>query len=157
VFGPGDVNFNAGSYIRAIAGGLVLLYPPGGTNCVHVDAVVAGHLAAMDRGRPGERYVLGGENLTYREMFGVIADVLGRPRPLLPLPYPVALGAARLVDAVAGVSGLRPRVSAEAVRAGRHLLFYASAKAAKDLALPFIPFRRAVEDAVAWYRRHGLL
>jgi dihydroflavonol-4-reductase len=157
IFGPGDVNFNAGSYIRVIAKSPLPFYPEGGTNCVHVDAVVAGHLAAFERGRPGERYVLGGENVTYREMFMIIAEVLGRPRPRFEIPYSAALAAATLLDLVARPLRLRLRVSAEAVRAGRHLLFYSSAKARRELDLPFIPFRRAVEDAVRWYRAHGML
>ena len=78
VFGAGDVNTNAGSYILAMARFPMLFYPRGGVSCTHI--------AALYRGRPGQRYILGGENLTYREIFSIIADVLGRQGPGRPYP-----------------------------------------------------------------------
>ena len=154
VFGPGDIHRNAGSYILAIQKGPVFFYPGGGANVVHVEAVVEGHWAAFDRGRPGQRYILGGENLTYREIFTTIADVLGRPRPRLAIPRPAALAAARLVEAGARITGRRAKLSVEAVRGGYLKLFYSSAKAERELGLRRIPFRRAVEEAAEWYARH---
>ncbi len=154
VFGPGDIHRNAGSYILAIQKGPVFFYPGGGANVVHVAAVLAGHLAAFDRGRAGQRYILGGENLTYREIFATIAEVLGRPKPRLAVPYPAAWTAAGLVEAAAEISGRPARLSVEAVRAGYLKLFYSSAKAERELGLPRIPFRRAVEEAADWYARN---
>ena len=157
VFGPGDLHFNAGSYIRAIARGGVFFYPEGGTNCVHVEAVVQGHMAAFERGRPGERYILGGENLTYRAMFETIAEVLGKPRPRIKIPYPLSMTVAFFAETLSALLAIRSRLSPEAVRAGRYRLFYSNAKARRELDLPEIPFRKAIVDAVRWYREKGLL
>ncbi|MBW1872590.1 MAG: NAD-dependent epimerase/dehydratase family protein [Deltaproteobacteria bacterium] len=157
VFGPGDVNLNAGSYIMAIAKAPVWFYPPGGTNCVHVDAVVAGHIAALQSGRAGERYILGGENLYYREVFSIIADVLGRPRPKFSMPtYPLVL-ASSLIEKLSALLGFDTKIAAEAAKAGQHTFFYSSEKARRELNLEMIPFRRAVEEAVAWYRQENIL
>ena len=157
VFGPGDVNCNAGSYILAIAGAPVLFYPAGGTNCVHIDAVVAGHLAAFEKGRPGERYILGGENLTYREMFSIIAALLGRPTPRLRLPALPSIAAAGAIEIATSALGIRSRLTFEAARAGGIKFFYSSDKARLELGLPFISFRAAAKDAIDWYRAEGYL
>ncbi len=154
VFGPGDIHRNAGSYILAIQKSPVFFYPGGGANVVPIATVVAGHLAAFDRGRPGQRYILGGENLTYRQIFTTIADVLRRPTPRFAVPYPAAMAAARLIEAGSRISGRPARLSVEAVRAGYLKLFYSSAKAERELGLPRLPFRRAVEEAADWYARH---
>ncbi len=157
VFGPGDVNVNAGSYITAIAKAPVWFYPPGGTNCVHIDAVVAGHMAAMKNGRAGEKYILGGENLYYREIFSIIADVLGRPRPRFSMPNYLLVLASSLIEKLAALSGFETKIAAEAAKAGEHTFFYSSEKARRELNLKMIPFRRAVEEAVAWYRQEYIL
>jgi dihydroflavonol-4-reductase len=151
------VNANAGSYILTLAKTPLLFYPAGGTNCVHVDSVVDGHIAAFEKGRPGERYILGGENLHYREMLAIIADVLGRPRPRFAIPARPSVLAASLLERIADLLGSNLKLSAEAARAGGLRFFYSSDKARRELGLEDIPFRRAVEDAVAWYRKEGYL
>lgn len=157
VFGPGDLNVNAGSYILAIAKAPVLFYPEGGTNCVHIDVVVAGHIAAYEKGRPGHRYILGGENLTYREMFSTIAGLLGKPAPWLRLPTSLSVISAGLIETFSPKLSEKTRISSSAARAGRINFFYSSDKARQELGLEHIPFRLAVEDAVAWYRKEGFL
>ena len=157
VFGPGDINRNAGSYILALARMPVLVCPTGGTNCVHIDNVVEGHIAAYERGKPGERYILGGENLTYRQVFSTIADVLGRRRPVLALPTGPGILAAATIELISDLSGIDTRLSAEAARAGGRKFFFSSEKARRELGIEPIPFRRAVEEAVEWYRREGFL
>ena len=157
VFGPGDINANAGSYILAIAHTPMLFYPEGGTNCVHVDAVISGHIAAMEKGRPGERYILGGENLTYQEIFTLIARLLGRPRPRFKLPTGLAVFAAHWIETLGGRWGFQTKLAAEAARAGQYRFFYSSQKAIDELALPEIPFSLAAEEAIGWYRKEGLL
>jgi dihydroflavonol-4-reductase len=155
VFGAGDIHFNAGGYIRAVRRMPVLFHPAGGANCVHVDAVAEGHIAAFFMGRPGQRYILGGENLSYREMFATIASVLRRPRLLIPVPYPAAVASAALIATAASITGFSFRLSPQSVRAGYLKLYYSSAKAADELGLRLLPFRKAVEDAAAWYARTG--
>ncbi|GAB4297359.1 MAG: SDR family oxidoreductase [Myxococcota bacterium] len=157
VFGGGDVNFNAGEYIRASAKGLLLFYPEGGTNCVHISAVVAGHISAFEKGRAGERYILGGENLSYREIFETIADVLGTRKPILKAPYLLTAAISYLAEISSEKEGGKTKLALEAAKAGRYKLFYSSAKAERELGLPAIPFRAAVEDAVEWYRKEGML
>jgi dihydroflavonol-4-reductase len=155
VFGAGDLHSHAGGYIRAAQKWPVLFYPGGGANCVHVKAVVEGHLAAFFKGRPGQRYILGGENLTYREIFATIADVLKLPRLLVPIPLPAALACARPLGLLARAAGIPNALSAEAVRAGYLKLYYSSAKAERELGLRRVPFREAVEEAAAWYAQTG--
>jgi dihydroflavonol-4-reductase len=157
VFGPGDVNRNAGSYILAIARAPVLFYPEGGTNCVHIDAVVAGQVAAFEKGRSGERYILGGENLTYREIFSIIAGLLGRRAPRFRLPALPSMAAAAAIEIASSILGVRSRLALEAARASRIKFFYSSDKARRDLGLPSIPFRLAARDAIEWYRAQGYL
>jgi dihydroflavonol-4-reductase len=157
VFGPGDVNANAGSFILAAARLPVIACPPGGTNCVHIDAVTRGHLAAYERGRAGERYILGGENLTYREMFRIIAEALGRRLRILAVPPAPAVVLAFLLERAADVAGIDMPLSADAARAGSLRLYYSSRKARQELALPFLPFRLAAREAVEWYRAEGFL
>ena len=157
VFGPGDVNANAGSFILAAARLPALACPPGGTNCVHIDAVTQGHLAAYERGRAGERYILGGENLTYGEIFRIIAETLNRrPRILTLRPAP-AVALAFLLERAADAAGFNVPLSADAARAGCLRLYYSSRKAEKELALPSLPFRLAAREAVDWYRAEGFL
>jgi len=157
VFGAGDVNVNAGSFILAAARLPVIACPAGGTNCVHIDAVARGHLAAYERGRAGERYILGGENLTYRDMFRTMAGILERRPRLLPLPPAPAVALAFLIERAADLSRLGTRISADAARAGSLRLFYSSRKAEEELGFSSPPFRLAVREAVEWYRSEGYL
>ncbi|HEY3359708.1 MAG TPA: NAD-dependent epimerase/dehydratase family protein, partial [Polyangia bacterium] len=82
MFGPHDVNLNGAGYVALIARSPLVAPPPGGTSVVHVADVARGHLLALERGRVGRRYVLGGDPVSYRELFGWIATALGRPAPL---------------------------------------------------------------------------
>jgi len=86
VYGPGDVSLNSGALMQKVAGSVVLPVPPGGSNAVDVDDVVAGIIAAGERGQSGRRYALGGCNLRYRAIFATIASVIGRRVTLVPLP-----------------------------------------------------------------------
>jgi dihydroflavonol-4-reductase len=158
-FGPGDLRFNAGEYIRQSARGLLLAAPCGGTNVVHVEDVARGHLLALERGARGGRYILGGENLSYRELFAMIALEVGSRPPLLELPRPFLLGAARLSGALRALSGNRlelPLEEGHAVAANSRL-YYSSAHAERDLGYTHRPAREAIRDAVAWYRARNLL
>lgn len=156
-FGPGDVNHNAGTYILQCARGTLKAAPSGGTSVVHVDDVARGHLLALERGARGGRYVVGGENLTYRRLFTLIAEILGVSPPAVTLP-------AGLMGAVAGASDwLRSRLgaplplSAGLARAASSRLFYSSDHARRELGYTFRPAQDAIADAVTWYRAEGLL
>jgi dihydroflavonol-4-reductase len=145
LFGPGDVNFNAGTYVRAVATGWALIAPPGGTTAAHVDDVAGGHLLALERGRRAERYVLGGDPISYRDLFAEIARALGRRPPVATAPAIVLRATARL----APFAGVLAAASAK--------LYYSSAKAQRELGWTWRPVREAVEDAVAWYRERGIV
>jgi len=158
VLGPGDLNFVSGSTIRAAVRGQLRILPPGGSNLVHVQDVVAGHIAAAERGRTGERYILGGENLTHRRAAEIIAAVTGAPPPLLTLPAWSLPIVARLIDAFNAVTRTRdPLVTGDQVRLGAQYFYYNCSKAIRELGLPQTPFRQAVADAWHWYRAHKLL
>lgn len=157
VIGAGDHYMVSGSMIVEFARGHMPAVPPGGVCVVDVDAVVAGHLAAAERGRVGERYILGGENLSHRQIAQTIADVLGKPAPRLVAPAWALRPLALAVDGFNRVSPRQPIISGEQVRLSAVNFFFDSGKAVRELGYPIMPFRGAVEKACAWYAAHGYL
>jgi dihydroflavonol-4-reductase len=157
MFGPGDLNFNAGTYVRLCARGVLLAAPAGGTSVVHVEDVARGHLLALDRGATGERYILGGENLTYRQLFGLIAAEVGRRPPLFTLPPGPLRALGRIADRLHHWTAVRAAFSEGVAVAGASELFYSSGKAQRELGYSHRPARQAVADAVRWYRQQRLL
>ena len=127
-----------------------------GLNLVDVKECARGHVAALERGRSGERYILGGENLTLKQILDKLAVITGLPSPKVKLPYAVAL-ASGLVDTV--VTGLllrrEPRVTLDAVRMGRKKMFVSSAKAARELGWKTVPVEGALRRAVEWFQANG--
>ena len=155
MFGPWDVNDNGGTYIKLAALGVLRAAPPGGTSVVHVDDVARGHMLAMEQGRPGRRYILGGENLTYRRLFALIASELGRPGPRFTLPIMAAAPLARLSDRVRQRTGLPLKLQEGQLVATSSRLFYSSDRAREELGYTFRPAREAMRDAVRWYLETG--
>ena len=119
-----------------------------GLNIVHVDDVAAGHLAAAERGRVGERYILGGENLPLAAILAEVARVVGRPPPRLRVPYAVAYPVAAGAELVARITGREPFVTLDGVRMARKKMYFTSAKAARELGCDPRPARAAIADAV---------
>ncbi len=157
LFGPWDVNFNAGSYIKAAARGFLLAAPTGGTSVVHVDDVARGHLLALEKGRSGERYILGGENLTYQRLFSLIASELGRTGPRFTLPLGRLRRVGRLADQLRERAGLPIPLQEGLLVVASSRLFYSSRKAEEELGYSSRPAQKAIADAVAWYRDEGLI
>jgi len=157
VYGAGDHNLISGSMVLEFARRSVPLVPAGGLCVADVDAVVQGHLVAAERGRVGERYILGGENLTYLEIATDICAVVGRRPPRATVPAWTLPPAALAVDALNRLHIGPPVVSGEQIRMAGLNVFYDSAKAVRELSYPLLPFRRAVETAYRWYREHGYL
>ncbi len=156
IIGPRDHHFISGSLIRAVYRRQVPVAPPGGTNYVAVEDVVAGHLAAIQRGRPGERYILAGENLTYREMFRIVAEVVGVPPPRWTLPRPLVGPLALAVDLLNRVWPGHLPIDGNQIRLSGRFLYFDGSKARQELGLgPPTPFREAVRAAFQWYREHG--
>ncbi|MGE0406046.1 MAG: hopanoid-associated sugar epimerase [Candidatus Korobacteraceae bacterium] len=128
-------------------------YVDTGLNLVDVGEVALGHLAAFEKGRPGERYILGGENLTLKQILDQLALLTGLPSPTIRLPYAVALGFGMLDTLVEGMVLKRePRASLDSVRMGRKKMFVTSAKAERELGWRVVPAGPALRRAVEWFR-----
>jgi dihydroflavonol-4-reductase len=156
--GPGDVKPTpTGQVVLDAASGRMPAYVDTGLNIVHVDDVAAGHLLAFHRGKSGERYILGGEDMTLREILGEIARIVGRKPPRIRLPYAAVLPIAHLAEAFARVSGRSGRLTLEGVRMSRKRMFFSSAKAIRELGYGWRPPVEAFEDAVRWFRERGLI
>jgi dihydroflavonol-4-reductase len=156
--GPRDVKPTpTGRIVLDAACGRTPAYVDTGLNIVHVDDVAAGHLLAFERGRIGERYILGGADMTLREVLSQIAELVGRKPPRIRLPLAAVLPVAFLAEAYANVSGRTTRISVESVRMARKRMFFSSAKAVRDLGYSSRPARAAFEDALTWFRGRGLL
>jgi dihydroflavonol-4-reductase len=128
-----------------------------GLNLVHVDDVAAGHLLARERGRIGERYVLGGQDAALSEMLGVIAGLTGRPAPRVRLPITPLYPLAEVAEAVARVTRREPFLTRDALTMARHHRYFSSAKAEHELGYSARPYAEALRDAVAWFAQHGYL
>lgn len=155
--GPGDVKPTpTGRMIVEAASGRIPAFVDTGLNIVHVDDVAAGHLLAEERGAVGERYILGGENLTLAEILACIARLTGRKPPTLKLPipavWPIALGAEAWATALGGT----PRVTRDELRMARKTMFFSSAKAGRALGYRARPAQEALAEAVAWFRAAGM-
>jgi dihydroflavonol-4-reductase len=156
--GPGDLKPTpTGQLVLDAAAGRMPAYVDTGLNVVHVDDVAAGHLLAYERGRVGERYILGGQDMSLREILGLIAALVGRKPPRLRLPYGVVLPIAYLAEGYAKLSGRSGRITLEGVRMSRKRMYFSSAKAVRELGYQWRPPLLAFEDAIRWFREQGLL
>ena len=126
-----------------------------GLNVVHVRDVARGHILAAQRGRPGERYVLGHANLTLLEIFQALSRLTGLAAPRFRVPYAVAWLAAAGMEGVARLTGGPPAVPLTAVRMARKRMFFSADKAVRELGLPQTPVERALGDAVDWFMARG--
>ncbi|HEV8642678.1 MAG TPA: hopanoid-associated sugar epimerase [Methylomirabilota bacterium] len=126
-----------------------------GLNVVHVRDVARGHLLAAERGRVGEKYILGHANLPLAEIFRLLADIAGLRPPWLRIPYAIAWLAAAGMEGAARLTRRRPQVSLTAVRMARKRMFFSPAKAVRELGLPQTDVREALVDAVEWFSEHG--
>jgi dihydroflavonol-4-reductase len=156
--GPGDVKPTpTGQMVMDAAAGRMPAYVDTGLNIVHVDDVAAGHLLALERGRNGERYILGGQDMTLRDILVEIARLTNRKPPRIRLSTSVLLPVAYAAELVTRITGLPNRVTVEGVRMARKRMFFSSQKAVRELGYGWRPPTRAFEDAVLWFREQGLL
>jgi dihydroflavonol-4-reductase len=156
--GPRDVKPTpTGKLIVDFLNGAMPGYVDTGLNWVHVRDVVQGHILAAEKGRLGERYILGHMegNWTLRETLAVLAELTGRPAPKLRVPYTVALAAAWINEAIAAVTGHPPKAPLAGVRMAKYKMFFSPAKAVRELGLPQTPPRQAFSDAIEWFRANG--
>jgi dihydroflavonol-4-reductase len=156
--GPRDIKPTpTGKMILDAAAGRVPAYIDTGLNIVHVDDVAEGHALALERGRIGERYVLGGENLLLKDILALVCTVAGRKPPTIRLPETVVWPAAFVMEKLAALTGIAPLMTRDHLKMARKKMFYSSDKAIRELGYQPRPVRAAVEDAVAWFRANGML
>jgi len=154
--GPGDAKPTpTGRIIVDFLNGRMPAFVDSGLNFVGVEDAAAGHLLAAQCGRNGERYILGGENLTLKQVLGMLAQTSGRNAPRVRLPHFVALGAAYADAAVSGLLGREPRIPLEGVRMARHSMFVSDKKARTELGFAPGPVAGALDRAVRWYAANG--
>jgi len=131
-------------------------YVDTGLNLVDVRECARGHVAALEKGRSGERYILGGENLTLKQILDKLSEITGLPSPKIKVPYAMALATGVVDEVVTGrVLRREPRVTIDAVRMGRKKMFVTSAKAERELGWKAVPVDDALRRAVEWFRSKG--
>jgi len=156
--GPGDIKPTpTGQMVLDAAAGRMPAYVDTGLNVVHVDDVAAGHLLAFHRGRLGERYILGGQDLTLRQILVEIAGLVGRKPPTVRLPTGVVLPIAYVAEAIARITGRPGRITVESVRMARKRMFFSSDKAQRELGYAWRAPTEALRDAIAWLQEQGSL
>ena len=156
--GPRDIRPTpTGRIIVEAATGKIPAFVDTGLNLVHVDDVAEGHLLALDKGEIGERYILGGEDVTLQQMLAVIAGLANRRPPRVKLPrgplYPLAYAA----EAVARVTNKEPFITADALNMSKYRMFFSSDKATRLLGYKARPYREGLTDAMEWFGREGYL
>jgi dihydroflavonol-4-reductase len=156
--GPRDVRPTpTGRIIVEAASGRMPAFVDTGLNLAHVDDVASGHIAALERGRIGERYILGGDNVLLGDMLADIARLVGRRAPTVKLPrrilYPIAYGA----ELLARLRGVEPFITSDGLRMARHHMFFDDSKARGELGYVSRPYVEGLADAIAWFRTHGHL
>lgn len=151
--GPGDVKPTpTGRVVSEAIRGAMPAYVETGLNVAHVDDVAAGHLAAMERGRIGERYILGGENLTLCDLLTEISRLTGRPAPRFKLPAGPLMPLAYVNEWGARLMGYEPFLHCDSLKMSRTRMFFDDQKARRELGYETRPARLAIEDAVEWFR-----
>ena len=154
--GPYDIKPTpTGAFIVDFLNGRMPSYIDTGLNVVHVRDVAMGHWLAAQKGRIGERYILGSENLTFKQILDILSGLSGRPAPRFKTPYAVAYGFAAVDTAIARLLGRAPRAPLDAVRMAGHFMWYDSGKAARELGYAPWPARHALADATAWFNANG--
>jgi dihydroflavonol-4-reductase len=156
--GPRDIRPTpTGRILLDAARGRIPAFVDTGLNFAHVDDIAQGHLLAFEKGRIGERYILGGDNVHLHELLAAVAKVAGRRAPRIRLPrrplYPLAFGA----EAFARLTGKEPLLTVDGLRLARYHMFFTSAKANRELGYRSRPYQEGVVDALAWFRQAGYL
>lgn len=154
--GPWDVKPTpTGQMILDFMRGRMVATVDTGMNAVHVRDVARGHLLAAERGKPGERYILGHRNMSLIEILGILGEITGRRPPRFRVPHAIAWLAAAASESLARVTGRPPAIPLAAVRMARKRMYFSPARAVRELGLPQTDVRTALADAVAWFEAHG--
>lgn len=154
--GPYDLKPTpTGKIVVDFLNGRIPSYIDTGLNVVDVRDVAAGHWLAAQKGRPGQRYILGGENMTLKQVLDALAEATGLPGPSFKTPYALAYLFGALDTARARVLGGEPLAPLDAVKMAKHYMWFDSSKAARELGYTFSPARKALADAAAWFTARG--
>jgi dihydroflavonol-4-reductase len=156
--GPRDVKPTpTGRLIVEAAAGRMPAFVDTGLNMVHVDDIAAGHLLAFERGRIGERYILGGQDAALADILGVVAAESGRRPPRIKLPRGAVVPLAYVTEAIASVTGKEPMLTRDGLKMSKNKMFFSSAKAERELGYRARPYSEGIRDAIAWFRQAGYL
>ena len=156
--GPRDVKPTpTGRIIVEAANGRMPAFLDAGLNLVHVDDVADGHLLALDKGRIGERYILGGQDVMLGTMLAEIARIVGRQPPTLRIPRAPLFPLAWVNEQIARTLGRTPFLTVDSLRMAKHRMFFSSAKAQAELGYRARPYREGLEDAISWFREVGMI
>ncbi len=156
--GPGDWKPTpTGRIIVDFLNGKMPAYVDTGLNIVAVEDVAAGHLLAAASGKVGERYILGGRNMTLKDILESLAKITGRPAPRVRIPHSIALAAGYADEWFSKLLGREPQIPVEGVKMSRHRMFVESDKAARELGYAAQPVEAALERAVKWYEANGYI
>jgi dihydroflavonol-4-reductase len=154
--GPRDIKPTpTGRIIVEAAAGHTPAFIDTGLNLVHVDDVAQGHLLALDKGRIGERYILGGQDVELSRFFADIAHMVGRKPPRVKLPRGPLYPLAAMFEAVAQITGKEPMLTVDALNMAKRKMFYSSTKAERELGYVARPYVEGIRDALVWFREHG--
>ncbi len=157
IIGRRDINWISGSILREAKRGHIPVIPQGGVNFVAVQDVVAGHIAAVEKGRAGERYILGGENLTNRQTTEMACAIVGVKPPRFMQPRWTIPLAGWVLDVIAKIVGPKLPLSGEQMRLTAKYIYFDSSKAQRELGLPHTPIRQALQECYDWYVQQGYL
>ena len=156
--GPRDIKPTpTGRIIVEAATGRMPAFVDTGLNLVHVDDVAHGHLLALDKGRIGENYILGGTDVALETMLGDIAFLSGRRAPTIKLPRAPLFPLAWAAEALARITGKEPFLTADALRMSRYRMFFSSQKAIQELGYAARPYNEGLKDALTWFGANGYL
>jgi dihydroflavonol-4-reductase len=155
--GPGDSRPTpTGQIIVDYLQGRMPAYLETGLNLIHVRDVAKGHLLAEEKGRVGEKYILGNQNLSLSDIFRILAEITNIPAPKVRLPYWPILALSYLDEFWAThVSHKPPRMPVAGVKMAKKFMYFDCGKAVRELGLPQTPVRQALQEAVAWFTEHG--
>jgi hopanoid-associated sugar epimerase len=154
--GPFDIKPTpTGDIVLRFLKGKMPAYVDTGLNIVDVEDVARGHVLALERGQPGQRYILGNRNLTLKELLGILSGLTGIQAPRVRVPHAIPLAVAYIDEGILSWLGKRPSVSIYAVKMSQKAMYYDSSKAIRELGLPQSPIEGALEKAVRWFRENG--
>ncbi|GFO54311.1 dihydroflavonol-4-reductase [Geomonas sp. Red276] len=154
--GPMDIKPTpTGKIIVDFLNGKMPAYLDTGLNLIDVETCARGHLLAAEKGRIGEKYILGNENLTLARIFTLLSEITGLKAPKVRLPYYPILAAAYVNEAISAVTGKEPLIPLAGVQMAKKFMYFDPSKAVAELGLPLTPIKGSLERAVDWFRSHG--